>query len=319
MGKRSVWLLVLVGIVIGACEGGVEPLAVAPEAEQPSLSLFALLDCRVELTGERISCASKAAALPDDANALIVGSQGENVLLSSTNVSYDASSETFQADVTVKNLIGQALGTVDGETPHADGIRVFYITLPAAKGEASGTITVEDAETGLFSGSEQPYSPYDGLLAPGETSAARTWRWTVPSTVSEFEFSVAVWAEVQHPDGWVEFATGNEYLIHAAGDSTELEATAYDVLGAPLPLTWTSLDPQVATVSESGHIMGGEEIGATTLVASTEHGVVGSVQVSNGLIFVDASATGGNTGTSWADAFTDLQDALAVAGDPSEI
>lgn len=36
-----------------------------------------------------------------------------------------------------------------------------------------------------------------------------------------------------------------------------------------------------------------------------------------GVVFVDAQATGNNTGTSWADAFVDFQDALAEAADPA--
>jgi hypothetical protein len=37
------------------------------------------------------------------------------------------------------------------------------------------------------------------------------------------------------------------------------------------------------------------------------------------IIFVDADATGANNGTSWADAFNDLQDALTVASSGDEI
>ena len=36
-----------------------------------------------------------------------------------------------------------------------------------------------------------------------------------------------------------------------------------------------------------------------------------------GVVFVDAQAAGNNTGTNWADAFVDLQDALAEAADPA--
>ncbi|MDX1439999.1 MAG: hypothetical protein R3284_08865, partial [Rubricoccaceae bacterium] len=37
------------------------------------------------------------------------------------------------------------------------------------------------------------------------------------------------------------------------------------------------------------------------------------------VIYVDTDATGANNGTSWGDAYTDLQDALAVASSSSEI
>src|SRR5690625_4133158 len=49
MGNRNVWLLAFMGIVFGACGEGMEPLAVTPEPEESLTSVFALLDCSVEL------------------------------------------------------------------------------------------------------------------------------------------------------------------------------------------------------------------------------------------------------------------------------
>src|SRR5690554_3361829 len=142
MKKRTAWLWVLLGVTLGACGESIEPLAleVEPEPDVPSVDLLALIDCSVEVSGGTMTCAPSGPSLPEGASGIIVGSQGENVLLTSDNVGLEADSSIFHADVTVQNLIGQALGTIDGVTAHADGLRIFYVELPAATGE-TGPVT----------------------------------------------------------------------------------------------------------------------------------------------------------------------------------
>src|SRR4030095_14116138 len=61
--------------------------------------------------------------------------------------------------------------------------------------------------------------------------------------------------------------------------------------------------------------------GVRKLLAAGALGVLLSgVALAGGVVrYVDASATGANNGTSWADAFTDLQSALAIASGGDEI
>lgn len=231
MKKRTAWLWVLLGVTLGACGESVEPLAlkVEPEPEVPSVDLLALIDCSVEVSSGTMTCAPSEPTLPEGASGIIVGSQGENVLLTSDNVGFKADSSIFHADVTVQNLIGQALGTTDGVTAHPAGLRIFYVELPAATGETGPAIDVLDAEFGTFTGTDQPYYEYDGLLEPNETSEVVTWRWSIPEGVEEFDFSVAVSAEVQYPNGWIETPSGAEFLLGTVGGSALIDVQGRDV------------------------------------------------------------------------------------------
>lgn len=135
-------------------------------------------------------------------SAAIIGGQGLNVLLESSDVDYDGVG-TFSADVTVLNLIASALGTADGETAHADGVRIFFLAEPTVTA-GSGTVTVANATgTTAFTVSGQPYFQFDAPISPMQRSNVMTWAWNVPNTVQDFTFSVGVSAEVPGDGGTV--------------------------------------------------------------------------------------------------------------------
>ncbi|HEX8907230.1 MAG TPA: hypothetical protein VF771_20425, partial [Longimicrobiaceae bacterium] len=57
----------------------------------------------------------------------------------------------------------------------------------------SGVVTVKNADgTDIFTSSEQPYFYYAGALAPGATTAARRWVFSVPKTALTFSFTLLV-------------------------------------------------------------------------------------------------------------------------------
>jgi hypothetical protein len=56
----------------------------------------------------------------------VLSGQDVNVRLTSSNVSYDAGTEVFQFDVTVQNLLNEALGSINGVTPAPGGIKIFF-------------------------------------------------------------------------------------------------------------------------------------------------------------------------------------------------
>src|SRR5438132_10113897 len=127
---------------------------------------------------------------PNTTTDLILGGQGMYVQLRSSNVSYNASTQIFRADVTVQNLTALNLGTPDGST--VTGVKVFFYSGPTVT-SGSGTVTVANPDgTGTFTGTNQPYFFYNQTLATGQVSAAKTWQWSVLSTVVTLNCQVLV-------------------------------------------------------------------------------------------------------------------------------
>ena len=154
-----------------------------------------LVACMADLRSATLSCdapsgPSAGRSTSGFSGDLIVGGQGTNVELSSTNVGYNAATGIFQADVTVQNLMTQILGTPDGSA--VTGVNVFFYSGPNVVA-GTGEVSVANADgVGTFTGTFQPYFLYNEALATGQRSALKTWEWAVPSTVVRFAFQVLV-------------------------------------------------------------------------------------------------------------------------------
>lgn len=191
MIARKLWVLPLSALAIAGCAQEEGPLGPWQGAGG---EVNATLACQVDIRGGALSC-----ALPEGetgaASGAIIGDQGLFVLLESAGVSYDPSDPdgpAFKADVTVRNFMGQTIGTTDGTTIDPNGIRVFFHSAPQVT-EGTGTVAVRNADgSGDFTGTAQPYFQYDEMLAPGEGTFAKTWIWDVPETVDRFTFYVGV-------------------------------------------------------------------------------------------------------------------------------
>jgi hypothetical protein len=159
-------------------------------------------------------------------NASIIGGQNQYVTLASSNVSYDSTTEIFQFDVTVQNLLNEAMGTPDGTVPDPDGIQVFFHSGPVATG-GSGTITVENADsTATFTGTDQPYFAYHEILPSNAVSSPRTWRLSIPPTVTTFAFTVYIETDVQY------LLVINELLANPGGAITDASGEWFEVYNA---------------------------------------------------------------------------------------
>ncbi|MBV9109617.1 MAG: hypothetical protein JO306_09445, partial [Gemmatimonadetes bacterium] len=182
--RRSAPVLAL--LVAAACRDLDAPApALTPAATR------AVLTCTVRVRERAVDCGR--AGGPAGARAdLILGRQNVQVRLASANTAYDAATDTFRSDITVQNLLAQAIGTRDDST--VNGVKVFYADAPAVTG-GTGSVTVANADgTGTFLASNQAYYAYPEILQPQGTSAARTWKWVVDPTVSTFAFRLYVTA-----------------------------------------------------------------------------------------------------------------------------
>jgi hypothetical protein len=180
--------------ILSACDTGA--LTVPPEAYQAPPTASMELRCTVSVAAASLACERPASAVRGD---VFLGGQGVRVKLASSNVVADPATSTVRADVTVQNLISQAIGTPDGST--VSGVRVFFHQLPTVIA-GSGTVLVQNPDgLGTFTATNQPYFLYNQIVQPQATSGAKTWKFTVPSTATTFVFSVYVSAALPMETG----------------------------------------------------------------------------------------------------------------------
>ncbi|HEU4453496.1 MAG TPA: hypothetical protein VFR81_10580 [Longimicrobium sp.] len=201
MHRSASRVLLLAGLVAAsaACsDRNPAPLPETPAVEVPP-PVHAALRCSMDVRARKLACAPAGPETAPGVSPLIVGGQGTNVLLTSTGTSYDSTTQVLRSDVTVQNLMPQALGTTDGAFPAPDGVRVFFHSGPVVT-EGTGEVTVANADgEATFTSGAQPYFQYAGLLTTGSTTAPREWRFEVPKTVAFFAFTVFVAAPVAGP------------------------------------------------------------------------------------------------------------------------
>lgn len=214
---------VALALFTAACTDGPAGIvtAPAPTAASPAEALSCTITVR---TGE-LTCADPGVEPAPGVSRTIYGGQNSLVRLTSANA--NSSGGIFEVDVTVTNLLaGQAIGTVDGVTPHPAGIRVFFSNGPTAP--AAGDVSIANADGDAFiTAADQPYFQYDQVLAPGATSAAKPWRFNVGPDVHTFSFTVWISTEAQaklviselmaNPGGAIQDSVGEYVEVYNAG------------------------------------------------------------------------------------------------------
>ena len=182
-------LLSGIGLLLVACTDSGGPTAPIGQFRTD------MITCQVSVSAGSLTCASsQPQPAPGITLTKTLGGQGALVRLASSGTVYNSGTQTLTSDVTVENLLSQAMNTADGTTPDAGGIKVFFHSGPTATG-GTGTVSVANPDgTGTFTGSNQPYFLYSNgaVLASGATTASKSWHFTVPTTVTTFAFEVFV-------------------------------------------------------------------------------------------------------------------------------
>jgi len=265
---------------------------------------------------------------------LIVGGQHVYVDLISSNVvptsgqrcngTVDATKKCFAFDVAIKNLIPQPMGTTDGVSPVPTGLQIFFVSGPTMTG-GSGSISVANGLTGIFTATGQKYFQYagsalggDGILSQNETSSTATWQLEMDATVANFAFQLYVSAPVPKPDGYIDIATtsGGSAVTTATvsrGATAQLYPTAKAAVGRTLGASeydthrWASSNTSVATVDATTGVVTGVANG-TAIISDTTTKTANNQRIAGAVTVTVTSATPSVTADSY-----DVQNGVALS------
>ena len=250
--RRRAALLGCALLLLGACRDRGGPLTpdVTPEPQA-----LAAIECSVAVRPQTITCVPSQSSAPGIRADRIFGGQGTYMKLASSGTVYNSGTQRLESDVTVQNLIQQAIGTTDGTTVAPTGVRVFFHDGPTVT-SGSGVVTLVNPDgTETYLGSGREYYQYDEILTPYEISAAKHWIFSVPTTVNTFTFTLYVNATVQDQDlraldlvwygstGTDWQTAGNWNLGAVPDDSSTVSILADSVQGGNMPVL--SADAQV--------------------------------------------------------------------------
>jgi hypothetical protein len=211
-------------LALGACRD--LPTASAPlqDTPAPATQDRVPLRCSVAVATRVVSCAAPLAPRGIRSN-IILGGQGLNVRLVSSNVSYDGGDRVFSFDVTVQNLLDQPMGT-DGTT--ATGVRVFFNSGPTAT-DGTGQVTVLTDSVGTFLAANQRYYKYDGAIQPRGVSQPQRWEFSLDAGVLAFEFLVYVDAQLPGETGILHWRPEQGTQVYANSLRAVWAGSAHDV------------------------------------------------------------------------------------------
>jgi hypothetical protein len=153
---------------------------------------MAMLNCTVSVTEQKLSCVDASAPSGGPRAAKLLGGQDKYVKLASSGTSYDGGTQILSSNVTVENLLQQAIGTTDGST--VTGVEVFFAAGPdVTSGGAGSSVTVSNSDgIGTFTATNQPYFHYAEILGTYQISSAKSWQFQISGSVSTFTFTVYV-------------------------------------------------------------------------------------------------------------------------------
>lgn len=259
-------------VALAACSDNADPLLRnAPETPiTPAASAAAYLRCTADVRAGTVACREVA---PQSGLGSALGSHyiyvegAPHVLLPIND--YVATSTDVEFDMQVENLVPQPIGTDDGVTLHARGVRVFFWINPYVTSGTGSVSIVQPSTTGTFTASNQAYHQWNEIIQSQATSVAeKHFRFGLTGTVNTFDFLLGISTNME----WsaITLASSDAETL-AVGDSVDLDAFRLNALGDTMAIssiTWASSDPAVATVGSGSGIIVGVSPGTANIVAS---------------------------------------------------
>lgn len=254
--RRRALFLAGLFVAVSCSDAGnpIGPEGPKPVPPQPE-DVLATLTCRVSVDRPEMECASRGPSTGPASGLIVGGVNGDFVRL--TKVGHNVDVDSMWFGVTIQNLIHQTMGTVDGVTPHPDGVRIFFSTNPQMT--ALGSVEVVPDGTQMITAAGQPYYQYAGMLVDSAVSAPTTWKFKRKDTTNaptafvngqNFEFTVLVSAAVKYPQGWLDIIPDNPVMQVGGLDSLLARVRNAHGQGLPDGVDWTSSNTAVVTVTE---------------------------------------------------------------------
>lgn len=209
--------------LLGACRDLPTTTAAGPAPPEPAAPKRAAFRCAVSVAALTFECR------PDQGGGargnLVVGGQGVNVRLVSSNTAYDAGTHVLSTQVTLQNLLDQPMGTNGVDST---GSRVFFNDGPNVT-SGSGFVTVIADSMGTFLATNQPYYPYPGVIAPRGVSQAVPWSFDVQGAVGSFAFVVYVDTQLPGESSILHFRPERGTQVGTGAFNGTWAASAHDV------------------------------------------------------------------------------------------
>jgi hypothetical protein len=212
-------------LAAAACDDATAPspgLAPRVEGIAPGERLLGTVTCHVDMVAQISKCGDLAPA-GGASQTRVNLTTSHFTLLTAFSFTSGGIANFYNS---VQNDIGQDIGTHNGI--QSDSIRAFVSAINVTGG--SGSVTAYNhAGTGTFTAANQPYWEYREIVQPTAQTAGQYWQFSVPGTVTAWNYTVGVSAPIQHPNGWIDYSGP---LQIPRGVGRDYTAVAYTWTGA---------------------------------------------------------------------------------------
>lgn len=268
----STLVAVLLATALGACS---DPAVVVPGVADNPSAVVERVQCAADVRAGEIKCAPSSSG--GASRSITLGGQGTYIELTAGNSSY--ASGIFQADVRIRNLTNQPMGTSDGST--VAGLKAFIATGPTVT-SGTGTVTVDNADgVAAFTAANQPYFLYSEILDVfSGTSSSKAWRFAVQPTVNTFTFTVLVQTTLPAEVGILRWTTDRGRPVFAsaafAADSDHVFACSNSVCYQSTPGGWRAMGGLLAdSLGRTSSILGMDGSSPSNVWAVGAGGLIG--------------------------------------------